>query len=163
MRCNPALRRLAGAVLRTAGLTHQACLPRNLWARNPLNCRARFSAGFPRRGRFRLGCPMEAREAFAALNMIDHVGPVRVRQLLEHFGDAPAILRASKQQLVRVNGVGEDTAAAISAWESKVDLAAELKRVEEFGCRVIIQSDEEYPALLREIYDPPLVLYVKGA
>jgi hypothetical protein len=41
-----------------------------------------------------------------ALNLIEHVGPVRVRQLLEHFGHAPAILRASKVQLLQVRGVG---------------------------------------------------------
>jgi excinuclease UvrABC nuclease subunit len=34
-----------------------------------------------------------------ALNLIERVGPIRVRQLLEHFGDAPTILRASKVQL----------------------------------------------------------------
>ena len=42
---------------------------------------------------------MEPREALVALNLIEHVGPVRVRQLLGHCGDAPAILRASKAQL----------------------------------------------------------------
>src|ERR1019366_10391994 len=51
----------------------------------------------------------------------------------------------------------------ISTWEKSVDLAGELKRVADFGCHVLISSDENYPALLREIYDPPLVLYVKGA
>jgi DNA processing protein len=37
-----------------------------------------------------------------------------------------------------------------------------LKRISDFGCHVLISSDENYPAMLREIYDPPLVLYVKG-
>jgi DNA processing protein len=37
-----------------------------------------------------------------------------------------------------------------------------LERIERFGCRVLTQDDEEYPPLLREIYDPPTVLYVKG-
>ena len=106
---------------------------------------------------------MEEREAFVALNMIEHVGPVRVRQLLAHFGDAVAILKASKLQLLQVRGIGEDTAEAISAWEKHVDLAAELKRCADFGCRAIHQADPEYPACLREIYDPPIVLYVKGA
>jgi DNA processing protein len=105
---------------------------------------------------------MEPREAFVALNMIDHVGPVRVRQLLQHFGDAVSILKASKQQLLHVHGIGEDTAEAISSWEKNVDLAAELKRCEEFHCHVVTQEDEEYPELLRQIYDPPIVLYVKG-
>jgi DNA processing protein len=106
---------------------------------------------------------MDSREALVALNMIEHVGPVRVRQLLEHFGEAPAILNASRNQLQHVRGIGEDTAEAISNWEKCVDLAGELKRVTDFGCRVIVQSDEEYPAPLREIYDPPIALYVKGA
>jgi DNA processing protein len=94
--------------------------------------------------------------------MIEHVGPVRVRQLLEHFGDAPAILSASRQRLLQVRGIGEETADAIASWEKTIDLGGELKRIAEFGCHVLIQSDEEYPELLRQIYDPPIVLYVKG-
>ncbi len=105
---------------------------------------------------------MESREAYVALNMIDHVGPVRVRQLLQHFGDAPSILRASKQQLMFVRGIGEDTAEAISSWEKNVDLAAELKRCADFGCHIVTQDDAEYPEMLRQIYDPPIALYVKG-
>jgi DNA processing protein len=106
---------------------------------------------------------MESREALIALNLVEGVGPVRVRQLLEFFGDAPAILKASQQQLRAVRGIGEETAAAISGWEKSVDLAAELKRIADYGCHVITQEDAEYPAMLREIYDPPVVLYVKGA
>jgi len=105
---------------------------------------------------------MDSREALVALNMIEHVGPVRVRQLLEHFAEASAILSASKQQLLRVRGIGEETAESIANWEKSVDLAAELKRVTDYGCEVVVQSDEHYPAMLREIYDPPVVLYVKG-
>jgi DNA processing protein len=105
---------------------------------------------------------MEPREALVALNLIEGVGPIRVRQLLEHFGDAPAILSASRGQLLQVRGIGEDTAEAIARWEQTTDLAAELKRIADFGCRVVIQADPEYPEHLREIYDPPVVLYVKG-
>ncbi|PYI85588.1 MAG: DNA-protecting protein DprA [Verrucomicrobia bacterium] len=105
---------------------------------------------------------MESREALVALNLVEHVGPVRVRQLLEHFGDAASILRASKHQLLHVRGIGEDTAEAIANWEKSVDLSGELKRIKDFGCHVLTQSDEEYPPSLREIYDPPIVLYVKG-
>jgi DNA processing protein len=106
---------------------------------------------------------MDSRKAFVALNMIEHVGPVRARLLLEHFGDAPKILAASKSQLLRVRSIGEETAEAIATWEKTIDLAGELKRISDFGCHVLISSDENYPASLREIYDPPLVLYVKGA
>jgi DNA processing protein len=112
--------------------------------------------------RIRYAVHMTSREAFVALNMIDHVGPVRVRQLLQHFGDAVAILQAPRQQLLRVHGIGEDTAEAIASWEKNVQLSEELKRCEEFGCHIVTQEDAEYPELLRQIYDPPIVLYVKG-
>ena len=105
---------------------------------------------------------MDTREAFIALNMVEHVGPVRARLLLEHFGDAPKILAASKSALLRVRNIGDETAGAIANWEKSVDLAGELKRIAEFGCHVLIQGDEHYPELLRQIYDPPPVLYVKG-
>jgi len=105
---------------------------------------------------------MTSQEALIALNMIEHVGPVRLRKMLEHFGDAPSILRASRNQLMHVQGVGEEVAAAISNWEGVVDLSGELKRIADYKCRVITQDDDEYPELLRQIYDPPIVLYLKG-
>ena len=105
---------------------------------------------------------MDSREALVALNLIEHVGPVRVRQLLEHFGEAPAILGASKSQLLNVRNIGEETADAIANWEKTIDLAAELKRIADFGCHIVVQADANYPELLRQIYDPPFVLYVKG-
>ena len=103
---------------------------------------------------------MDCREAFVALNMIDGVGPVRVRQLLERFGDSTAILQAGSSQLQKVHGIGPEIAEAITTWEKKVDLAGELKRIEQSGCHIVIQSDEHYPPLLKQIYDPPIVLYV---
>jgi DNA processing protein len=105
---------------------------------------------------------MDPKEALIALNMVEHVGPVRLRKLLEHFGDAPSILRASKLQLQNVSGIGEEIAESIAGWEKTVDLAGELKRIADFGCHVLTADDELYPPSLKEIYDPPIVLYVKG-
>lgn len=105
---------------------------------------------------------MDSREALVALNLIGNVGPIRVRQLLEHFGDPAAILGAPRHELLRVHGIGEEVAQAIASWDKTVDLQAELKRIEEFGCRIVTQADAEYPELLRQIYDPPIVLYVRG-
>jgi DNA processing protein len=105
---------------------------------------------------------MDSREALIALNMVEGIGPVRVRQLLGHFDGPAAILGASRGQLQMVKGIGPETADAIVNWEKNVDLAAELRRVEEFGCRVLIQDDPEYPDVLKHIYDPPVVLYIKG-
>jgi DNA processing protein len=106
---------------------------------------------------------VDAREALVALNLIDGIGPVRARLLLEHFAEPAAILQASSAQLQRVNGIGPETAAAIAGWEQSIDLKGELQRIEQFGCHIVIPADETYPELLKQIYDPPIVLYVKGA
>lgn len=105
---------------------------------------------------------MDDTEALVALNMLPHIGPVRVRRLQDHFGSASAILSASRDQLLHVQGIGEAAAEAIAGWEKSVDLAAELKRCAEYGCSIVTGLQENYPPLLREIYDPPIVLYVKG-
>lgn len=106
---------------------------------------------------------MNAKEALVALNMIDHVGPVRLRQLLQFFPDPPAVLAASQDALSRVPGIGAETADAIAHWQQTTDLGAELRRIDDYGCHVLVQDDELYPELLRQIYDPPIVLYVKGS
>ena len=105
---------------------------------------------------------MNPREALVALNLIRDVGPITVRHLMDHFGTASAVLRAPVGDLLRVNRVGPETAQAIVSWEQTVDLAGELKRIRDFDCRIITNQDDEYPPLLREIYDPPVILYVRG-
>jgi len=58
--------------------------------------------------------------------------------------------RRLKSALLRVRNIGDETAEAIANWEKTIDLAGELKRISDFGCHVLIQSDENYPAMLRE-------------
>ena len=106
---------------------------------------------------------MNSREAYIALNMIDEIGPVRVRALLDRFGEPGAILSASRADLMQVEGIGEQVARNVAGWKDTVDLDGELKRIEKAGIRVVPRDDPEYPVNLREIYDPPVVLYVKGA
>ncbi len=105
---------------------------------------------------------MDVREARIALNMLDRIGPVTLRKLIDVFGDPVSVLQASAEELQRVPGIGPETAKAIAQWEETVDLQAELRRIREYGCTVLIPEDEDYPPLLRELYDPPIVLYVKG-
>ncbi len=106
---------------------------------------------------------MDPREALIALNLVGKVGPIRLRALLTRFGDAAAVLHTPARHLATVDGIGPETAAAIAGWEKTSDLAGELRRIERFGCRVLIESDDEYPPLLREIPDPPIVLYIRGS
>jgi len=105
---------------------------------------------------------MNAIEACIALNMLPTVGPVRLRKLLEVFGEPQLILAAKRNELRNVEGIGNEVADQISKWESTVDLAAELERVRDFGVTVITQASPSYPRSLREIHAPPIVLYIWG-
>ena len=101
-------------------------------------------------------------EAYIALNMVPKIGPIRVRRLLEAFGSPSAVLTARSDRLLGVQGIGPDAAESISDWESKVDLTKELRLVHEHGAKVLTLASPDYPALLREIHDPPTVLYILG-
>lgn len=90
------------------------------------------------------------------------MGPVRLRKLLAVFGSPERVLAARPGELRQVEGVGKEVAEGIATWEKQVDLAAELKRIADFGARVLTQESAEYPALLREIHSAPIVLYVWG-
>ncbi|MDD5200691.1 MAG: DNA-processing protein DprA [Terrimicrobiaceae bacterium] len=106
---------------------------------------------------------MTETEAHIALNMVPRLGPVRLRHLLDSFGTPQRVLAASASDLERINGVGPEAARSIAGWEKTVNLAAELQRIADFGAHVLIPSSPDYPALLREIHDPPIALYVWGS
>lgn len=101
-------------------------------------------------------------EAAIILNMLPRVGPVRFTRLMDRFGSAEAILSAAGSALRGVEGIGADVSSVITSWRDHADLDAELSLVEKAGARVIMRGDAEYPPLLREIHDPPVVLYVLG-
>lgn len=106
---------------------------------------------------------MDDKEALIALNMIPHIGPIRLRNLQDRIGPPAAILGANKDHLLRVPGIGEAAADAIASWESAIDLSGELQRIRDFNCHIVTWNDPNYPELLKQIYDPPFVLYVKGS
>jgi DNA processing protein len=106
---------------------------------------------------------MNHREACITLNMIPQMGPVRMRRLLEAFGSAEKILLARPSQLTRVDGISDALARNIAEWEKHADPEEEERKAREMGAHIITAEDEEYPPLLREIHDPPIVLYVLGS
>ncbi len=105
---------------------------------------------------------MTSQEAMIALNMLKKVGSIAVHRLLEALETPENILAAGQQRLLSIPGIGPETAAAITGWETQIDLKRELSRCESFGCRVVTQLDAAYPESLRQLYDPPIALYIKG-
>jgi DNA processing protein len=99
---------------------------------------------------------------WVALNMTPGIGPRAAAKLLERFGSAEAVYRATRAELQQVRLLPEAVDSIIARdLHDKAD--AEIKKVRELGGDILVLDDGVYPALLREIYDPPIVLYVKGA
>ena len=105
---------------------------------------------------------LETNHAYIALNLISGIGPLRVKQLLSHFETPQNILFASLKDLQTINGLGPKIASKIVNWQSEIDLEKELKLIEQSGVVAITQDSALYPRQLKEIYDPPLVLYFRG-
>ena len=102
-------------------------------------------------------------ESLIILNALPNVGSVRIRLLIEHCGSADASLSASEAALSRVPSIGEQTARAITRWRDHLDdPARELEAAAAAGLQVIAYYDHAYPENLKQIYDPPMVLYLKG-
>jgi len=99
---------------------------------------------------------------WVALNMTSGVGPRAAVKLLEHFGSAEAVFGASRAEIERVRLLPE-TVDSLIAREAHARAEAEIEQVRKLGGDILILDDGVYPFLLREIYDPPIVLYVRGA
>jgi len=105
---------------------------------------------------------LTAIDAYLALNLLPNIGPIRVRRLLEQFREPQAILSAPVRDLLLVPGIGEETAAQIADWENRIDLPEELRRIREHEIELLTLADPRYPAALRQIHDPPFLLYLRG-
>ena len=105
---------------------------------------------------------MDERLAYIALNMMENIGPVGVRALVQRLGRAAAIFEADTGVLAEVRGIGRTSAAEIVRQARNVHPEDEEGRAEALGARLITPVDDEYPRALLDIHDPPLALYVRG-
>ena len=101
-------------------------------------------------------------ESIVRLGMTRGVGARLYRKLVGAFGSADAALRARKHDLMRVGGVGDSLAEAIIAQTKQDDVKAELELVDKVGVDIVTVDSPDYPDNLKKIYDPPLLLYVRG-
>jgi len=100
--------------------------------------------------------------SWIALNMTPGVGPRVTARLLEHFGSAEAIFDAPRRELALLR-LPPEAIESIATRELHDRAEAEIERVRKLGGEIIVLDDGVYPSLLRETYDPPVVLYVRGA
>ena len=105
---------------------------------------------------------MTDREAYIALNMMEGLGPIKVRALIDFLGSPQMVFEADGDALLRVHGIGEKLRTSILEQRVQLNPAEEIEKAARLGVRIITTLDEEYPEQLKAIYDPPLALYVRG-
>ncbi len=105
--------------------------------------------------------PPSVRELLA-LQLTAGVGAVTYRRLLRTFGSVQGILAAPAARIEEVDGVGSKRALSLVSGKGLELADEETSRAEGLGVRLLAYTDDGYPPALKNIYDPPLVLYVKG-
>jgi DNA processing protein len=97
-----------------------------------------------------------------ALALTPGLGPTRVRKLVEHFGNAERVFQASLTEL-EATGMPVVSAQSLATGKSLELAQQECAKAAECGAKIIALDDPAYPARLKEIYDPPVVLFIRGS
>ncbi len=98
---------------------------------------------------------------WVAFNIVQGIGPVRLRALLDYFGDLETAWTASSAELART-GLNQRALANLAKAKAQLDLDQELEKIAQGGVRVLTWDSSEYPERLRHIYASPPVIYVRG-
>ena len=105
-------------------------------------------------------------EAWLTLHLAPSLGSTSCRKLVKYFGSPERVLSASASQLRAAASRVRQKAIAALCGSGKEELAVaarqELQRAAELGIEIISIDEPRYPALLKNIHDPPNVLYVLG-
>ena len=96
------------------------------------------------------------------LSMVEGVGPAVTRKLLAYFGSPSAVLRAREKDLRAVDGVGPKLAGNLAQAREKYHPDKLIALCEKENYQILTPKDIRYPALLRNIADPPVILYLYG-
>jgi len=101
------------------------------------------------------------------LAKIDGLGTVRIKRLLDRFGSAEAVFNADLSELAEVENISQKTAYSIlDSVKDHKDLEFQheeiLNKAQKLDIKILTINDDEYPDLLKRIYDPPIILYVRG-
>lgn len=103
----------------------------------------------------------EIRHILALLEIKD-LGSVSIRKIIQTFGSAHKVFYSEPEEIVSLTGIKLDTAKKIksfSNWQKIDDLTNQCEKKQ---IKILTINDESYPQLLKEIYDPPVVLFCKG-
>ncbi len=96
------------------------------------------------------------------LVLIPEIGSRRGKALLERFKTPEAVLDASLDDIAQIENIGRETAKKIIENRNKIDVGRQIELLEKNNVNIIPLDSEFYPVSLKSIFDPPLVLFVKG-
>jgi DNA processing protein len=97
-----------------------------------------------------------------AINKIPDLGPVTVKKLWDHFGSAEEIWGAPESSFLGIEGLNKKAIKSFLENRSRINPNEEFEAVQKGNINILTLEDEDYPDLLKHIYDPPPVLYVRG-
>ena len=97
------------------------------------------------------------------LTLVPDIGPVTARQLISHAGSPEHIFRLDMHGLLSVKGMTRSRAENIANFSAWDNVEKQVKLLEQRGIAVVSYGAPEYPRVLQEIPDAPVVLYVRGA
>ncbi len=97
-----------------------------------------------------------------ALSLVDGLGPVKIKALLENVRDTEEIYGMPEGRIREILGARSIGAGELRSVRGSEKMAEELEYIRREGIEAISCLDEKYPDPLRDIYDPPPVLYCKG-
>jgi DNA processing protein len=96
------------------------------------------------------------------LNSIPNVGAVKGNLLINHFGDPKNVWEASEAELKTAPFLNVQTIALLTDDRYKREALKQLKTIQDLKIKIITIKDDLYPYYLKNIYDPPIILYVRG-
>ncbi len=99
---------------------------------------------------------------WVGFSIVPGIGRVRFSQLENHFGTLEEAWKAAPVDLKR-SGLDSSSVNAIVSWRPKISLEDEMEKLNRHGVKVLTSHDQNYPSRLREIYDYPPVIYVRGS
>lgn len=102
------------------------------------------------------------RDSYLRLALVNGVGPRTLASLMDHFQSARNVLSATLGQLGQVNRIGPKIASSIREASSN-DLAPRVQEhCRQNGVEILMPGDAQFPRLLNELEDPPVLLFVRG-
>ena len=105
---------------------------------------------------------MELRDYLIALNMIEGLSTLKVHKLLEYYNNPSHIFKASAFELMRIAGIKSEISQTIRSFPSSNTFSQELKLINKHKINILTIQDSDYPSILKQISDPPIVLYIRG-